>query len=109
MLVLNLKQTTCTSSIKRLRESFVLAQVQRFRKKDAIQPHEFTELIEGIERALVRFESTSNHALLRLYRRSNIPSMSLSDSMESSSQFSTQADDNWVTASDNEHVFLVYL
>ncbi|KAF5337644.1 hypothetical protein D9758_013030 [Tetrapyrgos nigripes] len=33
---------------------------------------EFTELIDGIQKALRRFESTSNHALLRLYRKSDL-------------------------------------
>lgn len=67
---------------------------------DAIQPHEFSDLVDGIEAALVRFESTSNHAVLRLYRRSdaNLPS--------TSSEHNTNDTRN---QADNENIFLVYL
>jgi hypothetical protein len=80
-----------------------------------IQPHEFIELVDGIEKALLRFESTSNHAVLRLYRRCDQPSISRNESKASfnalSSMHSVKADerDNSLTDSDHEHVFLVYL
>ncbi|KAJ7282569.1 Fusaric acid resistance protein-like-domain-containing protein [Mycena rebaudengoi] len=85
---------TCTSSLLRMRESFVLS--QRRGKREALQSHEFLELVEGIEHALTRFESTSNHAVLRLYRRSAASEMSDNATSEVSSSV------------DNEHVFLVY-
>lgn len=73
-----------------------------------IQPHEFTELVEGIEKALLRFESTSNHAVLRLYRKSAFPSESTSFAGLRDSMYSENV--NGILAStDNEHVFLVYL
>ncbi|KAJ7590150.1 Fusaric acid resistance protein-like-domain-containing protein [Mycena floridula] len=99
----------CTGSLKRLREAFVLAQVQKRHKKDLIQPHEFLELVDGIERALVRFESTSNHAVLRLYRRSNIPSFTSDATPGGTDYFNLGSmGDNLITAAENEHVFLVY-
>jgi len=52
-----------------------------------MQPQEFSELVDNIEAALVRFESTSNHAVLRVYMRN----------------------DNAVMENDNESLFLVYL
>ncbi len=66
---------------------------------------EFSELVDNIEAALVRFESTSNHAVLRLYRRSDIQIQHMTQSMSSISQSSQ----NSVTESDHESVFLVYL
>jgi hypothetical protein len=75
------------------------------------QPGEFLELVDGIERALVRFESTSNHAVLRLYRKSEIPTSSRPQSVASQA-LSARGDDmdnSLLTGGDNEHVFLVYL
>ena len=66
---------------------------------------EFSELVDNIEAALVRFESTSNHAVLRLYRRSDIQIQHMTQSMSSTSQSSH----NPITESDHESVFLVYL
>jgi hypothetical protein len=63
-------------------------------RKEVIRPHEFHELADGVERALFNFESTSNHALLRLYRKSDV--------------FVHLLDEENVIL-DNEHVFLVYL
>ena len=90
---------TCTSALKRLREAFVKR--RRTAKHEAIQPHEFLELVNGIEGALSAFESTSNLSLMRLYRRSGssaAPSLkSLLEENESKSD------------TDSETVFLVYL
>ncbi|KAJ7467034.1 Fusaric acid resistance protein-like-domain-containing protein [Mycena latifolia] len=93
--------TTCTSSLQRMRQSFV--QSQHGKKHNTLEQHEFLELVEGIERALVRFESTSNHAVLRLYRRSaasDFPA-DLRDSMYTEN---TEV----LSGAENEHVFLVY-
>ena len=73
------------------------------RHSSVIQPYEFSELVEEIEAALVRFESTSNHAVLRLYRRSNMPSSPDPQSRHNSEENSL------LDSADNEHVFLVYL
>lgn len=59
-----------------------------------MQPQDFHQIIHGIERALFTFESTSNHAVLRLYRRSN---------------FASESDNALLTESEHEHIFLVYL
>ncbi|KAJ6507413.1 Fusaric acid resistance protein-like-domain-containing protein [Mycena vitilis] len=85
--------TTCTSSLSRMRQSFVKS--QRRSMRHVFEQHEFLELVDGIERALVRFESTSNHAVLRLYRRSAASEVPDDENTEA------------LTA-DNEHVFLVY-
>lgn len=92
---------TCTSSLLRMRQSFV--QAQRRSKRGALQQHDFVELVDGIERALVRFESTSNHAVLRLYRRSAASDFT-ADPQDGAASVNTEA----LGSADNEHVFLVY-
>ncbi|KAG0696971.1 Fusaric acid resistance protein-like-domain-containing protein [Suillus ampliporus] len=88
---------TCTASLKRLREAF--AQSKRVQRETPLLPHDFHVLIDEIGSALFTFESTSNHAVLRLYK---------------SSEFSTTSTDSWVpqndtlTKSENEHIFLLY-
>jgi hypothetical protein len=60
------------------------------------------ELANEIQRALHEFDSTSNHAVLRQYRRV--------DPSERASTISTEDNpDLFPSGSDNEHVFLVYL
>ncbi|KAJ7678692.1 Fusaric acid resistance protein-like-domain-containing protein [Mycena rosella] len=93
--------TTCTSSLLRMRQSFV--QSQRRSNRPAFQQHEFLELVDGIERALARFESTSNHAVLRLYRRSAASEFP-ADLRDSIYTENTEV----LSSADNEHVFLVY-
>jgi hypothetical protein len=61
---------------------------------------EFSELVENIEAALVRFESTSNHAVLRLYRRSDF---------HNTQPHPGQSSHNVGAESNNESVFVVYL
>ena len=68
---------------------------------------EFVELTNGIQRALFAFDSTSNHAVLRLYNRIDAQGPTSHASIASAS-----TDDNadpFLSVSDNEHVFLVYL
>ncbi|KAJ3851066.1 hypothetical protein EV368DRAFT_74800 [Lentinula lateritia] len=107
--------STCTTGLKRLRESFILSQ----------QNHrQFDELIESIEAALLRFESTSNHAMMRLYRKSDLARISNAQYPSGESMpatpVSARGRSNTVTSmakSENvflssgdgtEHVFLVY-
>jgi hypothetical protein len=60
------------------------------------------ELPNDIQRALQEFDSTSNHAVLRLYHRV--------DPSERLSIISTDDSPNpFTSGSDNERVFLVYL
>ncbi|KAK7001339.1 ArAE-2 domain-containing protein [Favolaschia claudopus] len=92
--------TTCSSSLLRMREAFVRS--QRRSKHNPIEQHEFLELVDGIERALVRFESTSNHAVLRLYRRS------AASEFPADLRDSILSENTEVLGSENEHVFLVY-
>ncbi|KAF8161056.1 Fusaric acid resistance protein-like-domain-containing protein [Crassisporium funariophilum] len=73
-----------------------------------MQPHEFSELVEGIEAALVRFESTSNHAVLRLYRRSDPSNPRPTSPTHSETGPAFGQTNKFLTESDNEHVFLVY-
>ncbi|KAF7357929.1 ArAE-2 domain-containing protein [Mycena venus] len=93
--------TTCTSSLLRMRQSFVKS--QRRSKRNVLEQHEFLELVEGIERALARFESTSNHAVLRLYRRSAAAELP-ADLRDSIYTENTEV----LSGAENEHVFLVY-
>ncbi|KAF8134727.1 Fusaric acid resistance protein-like-domain-containing protein [Mycena galopus ATCC 62051] len=90
--------TTCTSSLLRMREAFLKS--RRGGERYAFEQHEFFELVEGIERALLHFESTSNDAVLRLYRRS------------AGSHFPAGVGDTEDTEptsnTDSEYVFVVY-
>ncbi|KAF7335072.1 ArAE-2 domain-containing protein [Mycena venus] len=88
--------TTCTSSLLRMRQAFLNS--QRGSQHYAFEQHEFFKLVDGIERALQQFESTSNDAVLCLYRRSGAESID-------------SADTDGVpilSGTDNEHVFVVY-
>ncbi|EGO00416.1 hypothetical protein SERLA73DRAFT_52646 [Serpula lacrymans var. lacrymans S7.3] len=93
--------TACTLSLKRLRDAF--ADIQHARQEHVIQPNDFHEIIDGIERALFTFESTSNHAVLRLYRRSDFSAPTSRASVASNAE-----DNSALTNSENENVFLVY-
>ncbi|KAF9478625.1 hypothetical protein BDN70DRAFT_808498 [Pholiota conissans] len=96
-----------THTLNRLRDVCLETQKGEIRQENLIQPHDFSDLVEGIEAALVRFESTSNHAVLRLYRRSDVNP--LSHPTSSGSQFSLNSNLNALTSEgDNENVFLVY-
>ncbi|EIN11240.1 hypothetical protein PUNSTDRAFT_61905 [Punctularia strigosozonata HHB-11173 SS5] len=59
--------STCVGSLKELREAFL-----RVSDRDgaAFRARTFQELDASIKRALYTFESTSNHALMRLYQKS---------------------------------------
>lgn len=93
---------TCTASFKRLREAF--AQSKNVQRETPLQPHDFHLLIDEIDRALFTFESTSNHAVIRLYKRSNFAASSMGISFDSSAPL-----DNVLMNSEHEHIFLLYL
>ncbi|TFY82398.1 hypothetical protein EWM64_g1610 [Hericium alpestre] len=91
---------TCTDAIKRMREAL---ENLKDPSSTTMQPHDFIEVVSHIERALYAFESTSNHAVLRLYRRSDVSGFTSRASTVSG------VDDNMVASGgDNESVFLVY-
>lgn len=102
----------CGHTFKKLKVAFMKAKSSNLRPSDIMQPQDFIELAEGIERALVRFESTSNHALLRLYRKgAQLPGLSPGDlrgSFTSSYFKQGDAENTILTEDENEHVFLVY-
>jgi hypothetical protein len=102
------RQTACTSSLTRLREAFEQSQSQK-RKKGMFDPAEFIELVDRIERALVRFESTSNHAVMRLYRKSDNVALSRPQSVASQTLSARGDEMDGSLLVYNEHVFLVYL
>ncbi|KAI0088109.1 Fusaric acid resistance protein-like-domain-containing protein [Irpex rosettiformis] len=91
---------TCSKSLKQLREVF-----NKPGQITAINTEEFVDLSETLERALFTFESTSNHAVLRLYRRGlGSPSISrLSESLQSS-----VSDNSVLMGAESENIFLVY-
>ncbi|KAI0351344.1 hypothetical protein OH77DRAFT_1411233 [Trametes cingulata] len=93
--------TTCTTTLKRLREAFVHPRDNHDRT--TMQAADFHELSENVERALFTFESTSNHAVLRLYRSGNI------SGVDSRASIASLTSDNQVLAGDEgENVFLLY-
>ncbi|KZT10938.1 uncharacterized protein LAESUDRAFT_643293 [Laetiporus sulphureus 93-53] len=92
---------TCTTTLKRLREA--VAQPSAAAPGGPVQPLEFQQLMDNIQRALYTFESTSNHAVMRLYRSHNMSGLQSRDS------YSAVSDDNQLlTGGDGESVFLVY-
>ncbi|EPQ57130.1 hypothetical protein GLOTRDRAFT_73697 [Gloeophyllum trabeum ATCC 11539] len=91
---------TCTTCLRRLKEAFV--QRQRFNHKEPIKPSEFSDLTEELERALFTFESTSNHAVMRLYRRGE------STYQHSRSSVNLLEENTMLTGTEHENVFLVY-
>ncbi|KAI0745606.1 Fusaric acid resistance protein-like-domain-containing protein [Earliella scabrosa] len=96
--------TTCVSTLKRLREAFV--QPRDDDDRTSMQPTDFVEIADSIERALFTFESTSNHAVLRMYRNGNI---SVSNSRASIGSFGSAGSDNQMLLGDeSENVFLAY-
>lgn len=82
--------------MKRIQDAF-----ERHREGDRMESHEFFQLSEDIERALYAFDNTSNHAVMRLYRRS--------DTTDRFSMTSEDAVPTLLANGDNETVFLVYL
>lgn len=100
----------CTTTLGQLKEAFLKARVNEIPDREGAAPPEFIDLVDDIEKALVRFESTSNHALLRLYKRSDISRSSIASFDQHSSHTSGISDgkNTLLTSHENEHVFLVY-
>lgn len=93
--------STCTRAIGRLREAF--SDQGTSADVESVLDESF-DLANGIQRALYEFDSTANHALLRLYHRVDVSTAGSHASMAT-------ADDNpnsFLSGSDSEHVFLVY-
>ena len=92
----------CTSTLKRLREAFVHPRDNT--DTTTMRPADFHAHSETVERALFTFESTSNHAVVRLYRSGNI------SGFDSRASIASLTSENQVLAGDeSENVFLVYL
>jgi hypothetical protein len=85
-----IKKSTCTRAIGRLRETLSDQGASSADAESVLD--ESINLANGIQRALYEFDSTSNHALLRLYRGVD----------------GSHADEI-LSGSDSEHIFLVYL
>lgn len=97
-----LAQTTCVSTLKRLREAFV--QPRNEDDHTSMLLADFVEIADSIERALFTFESTSNHAVLRMYRSGNV------SGVDSRASIASLTSDNQILMGDeSENVFLVYL
>ncbi|KAJ7798158.1 hypothetical protein B0H14DRAFT_3492829 [Mycena olivaceomarginata] len=92
---------TCTSYLLQMRQSSVKSQRQG--KHNILEQHEFLERVDGIERALVQFESTSNYTVLQLYHRSTAAERA-TDLRDSIYTENTEI----LSSTENEHVFLVY-
>jgi hypothetical protein len=103
-------QTTCTRTIGYLRVAF---SDQGHTSADAESVlDEFMELANGIQRALFEFDSTSNHAVLRLYQRAEAHGGSSSTSHPSTASASASSEygpNPFLSGGEGEHVFLVYL
>jgi hypothetical protein len=95
--------TACITSLKRVKEAFLVR--NRHRERDIFLPQDFDRLLEGIEHALHTFDSTSNHAVVRLYKRNDLSAAS------SIASYNSLSGDNLILTSGNDHenVFLVYL
>ena len=70
-----------------------------------LKPEEFHDLAAQLEHALFNFESTSNHCVLRLYRKGAVD-----ESIRSLRASKVSVDDNSVLmGAESESIFLVYL
>ena len=69
-----------------------------------MRPIDFVKITVTLERALFTFESTSNHAVLRMYRNGNV---SQSDSR--ASMASTSSEIQVLMGDESENVFVAYL
>jgi hypothetical protein len=58
---------------------------------------------------MFEFESTSNHAVLRLYKKAIVPPEGQADSHTMSTSLSGYFENQVVTQTQNENLFLVYL
>ncbi|KAL5528798.1 hypothetical protein ACEPAF_7935 [Sanghuangporus sanghuang] len=103
---------SCTNTLRQLRNSF--AERQDSRTSDI---QRFVELTDGIQRALFTFESTSNQAVMRVYRRSNLlASETFSSAAESIAAMNSRNKDLFredenqllMRSGADETVFLVY-
>ncbi|KAH9991812.1 Fusaric acid resistance protein-like-domain-containing protein [Russula vinacea] len=93
--------STCTKAIKHLRGAF--SDQETCSADVELVLDEFIELANKIQRALFEFDSTSNHAVMRLYNRVNAQSPT-----STAASASTDNSNPFLSGSDNEHVFLVY-
>ncbi|KZP34451.1 hypothetical protein FIBSPDRAFT_719555 [Athelia psychrophila] len=93
--------SSCTSGLQGLREAFTK---QARSATDVVRPKKFADLADAIERALFTFESTSNHALMRLYQRSEMSAAPSHMSFASTEEGSVLG----AGESESETVFLVY-
>ncbi|KAF8993682.1 Fusaric acid resistance protein-like-domain-containing protein [Cyathus striatus] len=102
---MNALSSTCSSTLERLKEAFIQSHHRRS-SDNGIHSQEFSTLIDNIEHSLLRFESTSNHALLRIYRRA---SFSVHSRPPSTASVDLNAsNDDYCISLDNESIFLVY-
>ncbi|CCM03886.1 uncharacterized protein FIBRA_06037 [Fibroporia radiculosa] len=91
---------TCITTLKQLREAFVQPV-----RSDATHAHRpFQNSADSLQRALFTFESTSNQAVLRLYKSYDASGTQSRDSVESPT-----GENRLLTGADGESVFLVYL
>ena len=98
-------QSACVHTLHALRGSFEKT-TYRGRASD-VEPQEFIELVDNIRRALHNFESTSNMAVLRIYRRNDNITSILSDTSHLDSQ--DQSVLSHAETGNAETIFLVYL
>ncbi|KAF5386002.1 hypothetical protein D9615_002507 [Tricholomella constricta] len=89
--------TSCTTALKRLREAFEQSQSQR-RRKGAFREDEFSELVDGIERALSDTPASP--------RPQSVASQRGRSSVYSSK--GEEVENALLLSAENEHVFLVY-
>jgi hypothetical protein len=80
----------------------------------AFRQHDFEQLVEDIDRAMHFFESTSNHAIMRIYRKSIFEAEALGhgpsvDHTSNTSLVTDPEDEKVVSQHQNENLFLVYL
>jgi hypothetical protein len=98
-------QSTCTRAIGHLRGAF-FDQGRTSADAESVLD-EFIEVANGIQRALFQFDSTSSHAVLRLYQRADAYGSTSHSSTASPS--SEDSSNPFLFGSESEHVFLVYL
>lgn len=98
---LNALSSACKDALYHLRLALDKTKGKKF------NPTEFNELADKLERALFTFESTSNQAFMRLYRKS-LHSEDLGDQESRASIVSIEDGRSVLSVTEYENLFLVY-
>jgi hypothetical protein len=101
------KQSACEISLHSLSQALT-------GESGKFGPDDFERLVDNIDRAMFAFESTSNHAVIRIYRKGVMQAEAQgqgpsADLASIASVVSDPDEDTLLSQHQNENLFLVYL